>query len=748
MSLMLRLVITMSALAILTAAATGILIYKRSVNTITPIAFQNLEAQAGVLADSLDDYVGNAQEDVFALSHMQVVSNIAELNRTGGVVGGKDINALRQQLSADFLAIGRAKQRYAQIRLIGANDDGRELVRVNRQGLDGSLEVVPDEKLQSKAGRDYFSAVMALPNDAIYVSDLNYNREYGTLEKPYIPTLRIATPLPFATGSSPGMIIINLDMRQVLEQLPKKAPRDSSIYLIDREGKYLISPEPGKAFDFEFGDPSLFQNDWPSLRGVESSEKPATGLTTAQDGTPLAYAAWPTRLAGELPVTLIQMIPLSTLLGAKSTIAKSSMITGFLATLFAIVAAVGIAASLTRPLRAIVGAIGDAGAGRPVHLPDSADGEAGAIARAFGRYLEKEALLGAIVNSSVDAMVSVDLNGAINSWNPAAEKLYGYTATEAIGMQIDSLVPEDRREELVEGMRRVAKGEKISEFETVKIDKSGIAHDVSLTMAPIRDAAGLVVGVSRIGRDITQKLTDEKRLRRLQAEAAHASRINAAGQMAGALAHELNQPLTAMVNYARSARRVLAKRDFPADDDVIKYIDKAADQGQRAGGIIRRLRKFIGNREQKVERADINQVIEEGLEAALLEKPKQPIEIKRNYAEQLSTIPIDRIQIQQVVANLLRNAVEAMEKSSTRTLTVETADAGDFVAVIIGDTGPGLSDDAWTHLFEAFSTTKEDGMGIGLTISRSIVETHGGKMEVHSDLGGATFRFTLPKQQA
>jgi PAS domain S-box-containing protein len=738
----------MSALAILTAAATGVLIYKRSVNTITPIAFQSLESQTGVLASSLDDYVGNAQEDVYALNQGQAVAAISEFSRTGVSVGGKDFDAWLHQLADHFMAVGKAKQRYAQLRLIGSNDDGREVVRVDRNGPNGSLQVVPDEELQSKANRDYYKAVLGLPYGAVYVSELNYNREQGALEKPYVPTLRIATPTPSATGSPTGMIVINLDMRPVLEHLPRMAPRDSSIYLIDHEGKYLISPEPGKAFDFEFDEPSYFQTDWPSLQGLESSQKPATGLAAAPDGTPLAYAAWPTRLAGELPVTLIQMIPLSTLLGAKSTIAKSSMITGFLATFVAIVAAVSIAASLTRPLRAIIGAIGDAGAGRPVHLPKSDTGEAGAIARAFGRYLEQEALLGAIVNSSVDAMLSVDLDGIITSWNPAAEKLYGYTSAEAIGMKIDTLVPNGRREELIAGIRRVANGEQITEFETVKIDKNGVAHDVSLTMAPIRNATGTVVGMSRIGRDITRKLSDEKRLRRLQAEAAHAARINAAGQMAGALAHELNQPLTAVVNYARSARRVLAQRDFPAHNDVIIYIDKAADQAQRAGGIIRRLRSFIGNREEKVEREDINQVVEEGLETALLDKSWQPIEIKRNYAEQLPAIPIDRIQIQQVVANLLRNAVEAMETSSTRTLTVETADAGEFVAVLIGDTGPGLSENARSHLFEAFSTTKAEGMGIGLTISRSIVETHGGKMEVHSDLGGATFRFILPKQQA
>ena len=366
----------------------------------------------------------------------------------------------------------------------------------------------------------------------------------------------------------------------------------------------------------------------------------------------------------------------------------------------------------------------------------------------MSRYLERDSLLNAIVGTSVDSIVTVDMNGFITTWNPAAERLYGYTADEAIGQDVSMLTPVDRRAELEELMERISRNESIDVFETVKLTKTGEPIDVSLTMAPIHDSQGNVIGASRIARDITAKLASERRLRRLQAEAAHAARISAAGQMAGALAHEMNQPLTAVVNYARSARRILLKRGMAEDDEVITYVDRAADQGQRASSIIKRLRQFIGNRQDRIDREDVNAVVEGALETALSDETSTSLNIVRDYSPDLPTIPLDRVQIQQVVANLIRNAREAMDGSAQQSLSVRTTDHPTFVAVTVSDTGPGLSDEVMAHLFEPFATTKRQGMGIGLTISRSIVETHGGHMSVNSNEKGCEFSFTLPKEHA
>jgi PAS domain S-box-containing protein len=745
MTLALRLSVAMILLVVLTTAGTALVIYKRAADAARPVVFESLKVRAGIIADDLADYVDAAREDVLVMSRMPSVRASALLAAgRGEIIRDHTLDDWRNEVAAEMAALVGIKTNYAQFRLIAASGDGRELVRIQR-GLDG-VEIVPEGQLQAKSHRNYVSETMALPVGAVYVSPINYNREGGVLEEPAWPTIRIATPVRSEDGEALGLVIVNLDLQPIFNSLPGEGFPGGSMYLIDENGYYLMSPKPGQAFAFERGTSANFQSDWPDLAPFLTATGPSTSRTLDPDGADVVVAGWPVELAGKRRVTLIEAVPASLIFRGSATMARSSFITGTISAALAGLLAILVAASMTNPLRAITRAIGAASRGEPVNLPVGAPGEPGALARAFNRHLEQESLLNAIIASSVDSIVTVDMEGSITTWNPAAEGMYGYTAKEVLGRNIDILIPVDRRMEMVELMDRIARGESIDVFDTVKLDKSGKPLEVSLTMAPVRDPKGVVVGASRIARDITRKRAADRRLRRLQAEASHASRINASGQMAGAMAHEMNQPLTAIINYARSARRLMLKRGIGDDDEVIRFVDRAAEQGQRASDIIKRIRLFIGNRQDRVEREDINAVIEGGLETALLEAGTTDLNVARDYAPDLPTIPVDRIQIQQVVANLVRNAIQAMEASENRTLKVSTTDIGDFLSIGISDTGPGISDEVRAHLFEAYATTKVQGMGIGLTISRSIVETHGGHLGVNTAVDGTEFSFTLPKE--
>ena len=745
MTLALRLSVAMILLVVLTTAGTALLIYKRAADASGPVVYESIKVRAGIIADNLADYVDSARQDVLFMSRMPSVRAAVQLAADGSAtIRQQTLAEWRQVVAGEMAALARTKTNYAQFRLIAANDEGRELVRIQR-GPDG-VETVPDNRLQAKAHRTYFAETMALPEGAVYVSPINYNREGGVIEEPAWPTIRIATPVFGEDGVALGLVIVNLHMGPILDTLPEEGFPGGLMYLIDENGYYLLSPIQGQAFAFERGTASNFRSDWPDLARFLNSTGPSTGRTVGSDGRELVVAGWPVDLAGKRRVTLVEAVPAELIFKGSATMARSSFVTGTLSAALAGLLAIAIAASMTNPLRAITRAIGAASRGEPVNLPVDAPGEPGELARAFNHHLEQESLLNAIIASSVDSIVTVDMEGTITTWNPAAERMYGYTRQEAIGRNIDMLIPADRRQEMVELMDRIARGESVDVFDTIKLDKSGKPLEVSLTMAPVRDPKGVVVGASRIARDMTRKRAADRRLRRLQAEAAHASRINASGQMAGALAHEMNQPLTAVINYARSARRLLIKRGMPDDDEVIRFVDRAADQGQRASDIIKRIRLFIGNRQDRVEREDTNAIIEGGLETAVLEIAPESLTVVRNYAPDLPAIPMDRIQIQQVVANLVRNAVQAMEASPEKTLTVSTCDLGDFISVAIADTGHGISEEVRAHLFEAYSTSKSHGMGIGLTISRSIVETHGGHLAVKTDETGSEFSFTLPKE--
>ncbi|TDH37958.1 sensor histidine kinase [Pseudohoeflea suaedae] len=748
MSLALRLSIAMILLVVITTAGTGMLIYKRANDASRPVVFESLKARAGILADGVTDYVSGSKEDVMMMADLPAVRATAKLKRTGGTIDGRDYAAWRSQLAAEMLALIKAKHSYAQIRLIGLDDDGRELVRVQRNLSTDATMIVPDRDLQSKGGRDYFRDAVSMPVGALYVSQVSYNREQGRIELPAWPTLRLATAIHDDNDVPLGLVVINLHLEELFTQLPKGGFRGGEVYLLDENGYYLISPNPEQAFAFEYGNASTFQSDWPGIASLVNTPMPVGGRTRDADGREYAVSAWPIQLSEQRHLTLIEAVPTEIVFRGAATVARSATMTGAVAVVLAGLLAIAIAATLTDPLRAITRAVGAASEGKPATLPVNATGEPGELARAVSRYLERDSLLNAIAGTSVDSIVTVDMNGLITTWNPAAERLYGYAAREAIGQSINILTPIDRRGEFAELMERISRNESIDVFETVKLTKAGEPIDVSLTVAPIHDSQGNVIGASRIARDITAKLASERRLRRLQAEAAHAARISAAGQMAGALAHEMNQPLTAVVNYARSARRILLKRGVAEDDEVIVYVDRAADQGQRASAIIKRLRQFIGNRQDRIEREDVNAVVEGALETALSDDAGTSLNVVRSYSPDLPTIPLDRVQIQQVVANLIRNAREAMDGSPRQNLSVRTTDHPTYVAVTVADTGPGLSDEVMAHLFEPFATTKRQGMGIGLTISRSIVETHGGHMFVNSDEHGSEFSFTLPKEHA
>jgi two-component system sensor kinase FixL len=246
-------------------------------------------------------------------------------------------------------------------------------------------------------------------------------------------------------------------------------------------------------------------------------------------------------------------------------------------------------------------------------------------------------------------------------------------------------------------------------------------------------------------RDLTERQARESRLHEVQAELLHISRLSTMGEMASALAHELNQPLSAISNYLQGSRRLLQNSSDERAGMIIEAMDKAADQALRAGQVIHRLREFVarGETERRVE--SIKKLVEEASALALVAAKEQSVRVTYNLDPSIDLVLVDKVQIQQVLLNLMRNALEAMQSSDRRELVVSTMPArDDMVAVSISDTGCGISPEVAAQLFQPFVTTKRQGMGIGLSISRTIVQTHGGHIAVESNPGGGTiFRFTV-----
>jgi two-component system, LuxR family, sensor kinase FixL len=246
-------------------------------------------------------------------------------------------------------------------------------------------------------------------------------------------------------------------------------------------------------------------------------------------------------------------------------------------------------------------------------------------------------------------------------------------------------------------------------------------------------------------RDLSERQKTEARLQELQSELVHISRLTAMGEMASALAHELNQPLSAIANYLKGSRRLIENRPDEESATIRDAMDKAAEQALRAGQIIRRLRDFVarGESERRVE--NVKKLVEEASALALVGAKDQGIRVRFQFDSTVDLVLADKVQIQQVLLNLMRNAIEAMEASDKRDLIIAaTAAEDDLIKISVADTGAGIAADMTPQLFQPFVTTKRHGMGVGLSISRTIVEAHGGQIWADSNPGGGTiFCFTL-----
>ncbi len=359
----------------------------------------------------------------------------------------------------------------------------------------------------------------------------------------------------------------------------------------------------------------------------------------------------------------------------------------------------------------------------------------------------REAHLQSILATVPDAMIVIDERGVMQSFSSAAERLFGYSASEVLGKNVDMMMPSPYRENhdgylgryLRTGERRIIGIGRI----VVGERKDGSTFPMELAVGEMRSGdrrffTGFI-------RDLTERQKTEARLQELQSELVHISRLTAMGEMASTLAHELNQPLSAIANYLKGSRRLLEGSADQRSNTMRDAMDKAAEQALRAGQIIRRLRDFVarGESERRVE--SMKKLVEEASALALVGAKDQGVRVRFMFDPAVELVLADKVQIQQVLLNLLRNAIEAMETSDKRELTVSSAAAeDDMVTISVADTGSGIASEMTSQLFQPFVTTKRHGMGVGLSISRTIVEAHGGRIWADSNPGGGTtFRFTL-----
>jgi two-component system, LuxR family, sensor kinase FixL len=360
----------------------------------------------------------------------------------------------------------------------------------------------------------------------------------------------------------------------------------------------------------------------------------------------------------------------------------------------------------------------------------------------------REAHLRSILETVPDAMIVIDEQARIQSFSTTAVRQFGYEPAEVMGRNVSILMPEPYRSQHDTYMDRYLR---TGERKIIGIGRVVVGQRKDGSTFPMELAVGeMHSGGERyftgFVRDLTERQQTETRLQELQSELVHMSRFTALGEMASTLAHEINQPLTAIANYLKGCRRILQRMEGDEVAMLSDAVNLAADQALRAGDVIRHLREFVARGESERHIENLPKLIEEASALALVGAKEKGIRVTFRLDPAAPLVFADRIQIQQVLLNLIRNAIEAMQDAPRRELLIATAarPAEGLVAVMVADTGTGIASEIAEQLFQPFVTTKQHGMGVGLSICRTIVESHGGKIGVESEPGrGTTFTFTV-----
>jgi PAS domain S-box-containing protein len=352
------------------------------------------------------------------------------------------------------------------------------------------------------------------------------------------------------------------------------------------------------------------------------------------------------------------------------------------------------------------------------------------------RAAEATARLAAIVDSSHDAIVGKDLDGVIRTWNAGAARLYGYAANEVIGRSMTILIPPDRVPEEASILETVHAGGLVDHFETVRLRRDGTLIDVSLTVSPIRDAGGNVIGASHIARDITERKQFNEHLK-------ETAKLESLGVLAGGIAHDFNNLLTGMLGNAS-----LALDALPEVHPARPLIDGVVDASERAATLVRQILAYSGKGRFIIQLVDLSELIAELANLIRSSIPKT-IDLQLDLAPKLPPVETDVAQMQQLVMNLLINAAESYEPNDPGTVTVRTKvekrETGRYVSLEVEDSGCGMDETTQARMFDPFFTTKFAGRGLGLAAVHGIVRGHKGTLNVTTAPGqGTTFRVHFP----
>jgi len=762
-----------SLFSILLVALTGgivtLIFYQSSTKILVEHALNDLTGQLAQESLTLTAKTETLHHDIRFLTRVPPIQGIIRATNNNGVdtEGRSTLEEWRTRLEEIFSNRLQTKPEYFQIRFIDAT--GQELARVEQ--ADGKTIAIPPSGLQNKAGRDYVVEALQLSADQVYLSDINLNREHGQVMEPYMPVLRVATPVFDPSGKVFGLVVINLNFSKELKRITEHHDKQAhSLFVTENKGGYLVHPDPDRLYGIDLGRPYRLQNDFPQLAVFFEPGNNTKNLTLLpeQTNSKLAMVYTKIPLGPSQPDRYIVVglaHKYSDIVADQQEALGTTALWSLLLIVITILLAYGVSNLLVKPIKQIIQGIDDfRRTQKSGNLPTHRLDEIGDLARSFAelmgqvrtsqkqmhdlnyiledhvrtrtRELERaEIRQRTVLNTMVDALITIDEEGRVNSFNPAAEQMFGYAADEVIGNNIKLLMPEPYRS-AHDGYLKAYK-------ETGEAHVLGIGREVEAqrkdgSVFPADLAIGeMWFGDQRMYSGIIRDITERRRVEKMKNE------------FISTVSHELRTPLTSI----RGSLGLItggAVGELP--EQASNMLDIASNNTERLLLLINDILDIqkieSGQMSFKFQNIKLMPLIEKALadNIGYAEQHGVSFEISQDLEARIFADP-DRLG--QVMSNLLSNAAKFSPDGET--IEVSVAHHQDRVRISVSDHGPGIPESFHSKLFEKFTqsdssdTRQKGGTGLGLNITRAIVEKHGGHISFVTKEGiGTTFFVDLP----
>jgi signal transduction histidine kinase/CheY-like chemotaxis protein/HAMP domain-containing protein len=766
MKLSTRLMLAMVTLVLGTAAA-GVVGYRGVESAVVPVSLERLQNQARARLGILDIYLRGVRGDVLSLRAIPAHDGLTRAIQGGGHDADENTPEAKWRARVEGIYVGqlRAKPAIQQLRLIGVANDGRELVRVDRSGPNDAIRTVAQDELQSKGDRAYFKQAIGLPPGAIYVSPIELNQEYGVLEVPHVPVIRVATVIADAAGKPFGIVIINLDVRPIFDAIRAAMDEDSLIYIVNEAGDFLLHPDPARAFGFDLGTRHRWQDELPDLAQNVGAAGRGAAVVTMPDGDKVAAALVTTKLADSLRIGIIETEAYASIMAPANSLRRSDLIVALLAIVVAILIAVVMARSLTRPLRQVTAAVEGFGRGEAIRVPTDINGEVGILAKAFQRMAadvtskaqelhDKSEVLDKTIESMADGVLIVDAEGRTLFANAVCRGMFGdelqielaQRQAQHLRFHPDGVTPMPAAETPI---GRAVRGESFDNVEITfrRPDENRLTR-LAASGRILSGEFGKMEGAVVVYRNLTAFKETERQLHQAQ-------KMEAVGQLTGGIAHDFNNILTVITG----AVEIIADgvQDRPELHMVAKMIDEAVDRG---ADLTHQLLSFARKQPLEPREVNVNTMVHDAMR---LLRPTlgEQVQIDSRLAPDPWLAMADPAQLSSALLNLAVNARDAMPSGGK--LTLETANVvldetyaaqhsevapGPYAMIAVSDTGQGIPAAIRDRVFDPFFTTKAIGKGTGLGLSMvyGFVKQSGGHIKIYSEEGyGTSIKIYLPR---